>query len=101
VYLNLPAGEDPDQHPDRYAGLLPMFGVREASQVARRHPGSGLRYPLDVTDVVRTLETQDDWDPNDLRVTFVPDDAPEAADQALAAAAAAPIVVGRVSVYYA
>jgi len=101
VYLNLPPGEDPEQHPDRYAGLLPMFGVREASQVDRNHPGSGLRYSLDVTDVVRTLKAGNDWDPNDLRVTFVPDDEPGAADQPLAAAAAAPIVVGRVSVYYA
>ncbi len=101
VYLNLPPGEDPEQHPDRYAGLLPMFGVREASQVDRAHPGSGLRYSLDVTNVDRTLEARNDWDPNDLRVTFVPDDEPGAPDRSLAAAVVPPILVGRVSLYYA
>ena len=102
VYLNVPPGEDPAQHPDLYAGLLPMFGVREASQVGRNHPGSGLRYSLDVTEVVRRLEARGAWDPDDLRVSFIPDDdEPAAAGDASAAASAAPIVVGRVSLYYA
>jgi tyrosinase len=101
VYLNVPPGEDPEQHPDLYAGLLPMFGVREASRVDRNHPGSGLHYSLDVTNVVRTLQAQNAWDPNDLRVTFIPDDEPVATDRPLAAAAVAPIQVGRVSLYYA
>jgi hypothetical protein len=50
--------------------------------------------------VVRTLEARNAWDPNVLRVTFVPDDEPVAAEDE-AAAAVAPIVVGRVGLYYA
>ena len=95
VYLNLPADAKPEQHPELYVGLLPMFGVREASQVNRNHAGSGLRYSLDVTEAVHRLQARNDWDPSDLRVTFVPD------DELGAAAAVAPIVVGRVSLYYA
>ena len=82
-----------------------MFGVREASRVDRNHPGSGLYYTLDVTEVVQRLEARNawaPWAPDDLRVTFVPDDAPVAADRAMAAAdRVAPIQVGRVSLYYA
>jgi tyrosinase len=100
VYLNVPPGDDPARHPDLYAGLLPMFGLREASRVDRGHSGSGLHYSLDVTSVVRTLEGRQAWDPGDLRVTFVPDDEPAASVRARAAPVT-PIRVGRVSLYYA
>ena len=43
VYVNLPPDADPAQHRDLFAGILPMFGVAEASRPDAAHPGSGLQ----------------------------------------------------------
>lgn len=100
VYLNLPPGADPADHRDLFAGILPMFGVAEASR-ADGHPGSGLQYSLEVSAVVRTLEARSDWDPAAVRVTFVPRRRSLPSEASRSAAAADPIQVGRVSVYFA
>jgi tyrosinase len=101
VYLNLPPGADPQQHKELFAGILPMFGVAEASRADRNHPGSGLRYALEVSGVVRALEAGATWNPDDLRVTFVPLDLGADSGRAGDGAAAQPIQVGRISLYYA
>jgi tyrosinase len=96
VYLNVPDGEDPAQHRELFAGILPMFGLEEASQRDDQHSGSGLQYTLDISGVVRRLQAQGAWNPEAVRVTFVPRragtspglEAPERGIQ-----------VGRVSVY--
>jgi tyrosinase len=94
VYLNVPEGARPEDHPERFAGVLPMFGVAEASQADDRHPGSGLHYALEVGRIVRELAARGEWNPARVRVTFVP-----RTTSALEAAAERPIRVGRVSVY--
>lgn len=101
VYLNLPPGADPQQHRDLFAGILPMFGVTEASQPGQTHPGGGLHYTLEIGDVVRTLQARNAWDPQNMQVTFVPRRKPAIPEGELEAPAPAPIQVGRVSVYYA
>jgi tyrosinase len=106
VYVNLPSGANPEQHQELFAGLLPMFGVTEASRTQGDHSGSGLHYSLDITDVVRGLRARNAWDPNTMRVTFVPEHparAPQAQPQGgLGIAAPEPegVQVGRVSLYY-
>jgi tyrosinase len=91
VYLNLPVDANPRDHEGLFAGVLPTFGVREASRRDKKHTGSGLHYSLEVTDIIRRLSQQKDWNPKSLRVTFVPKGPDtEAAD----------IQVGRVSLYY-
>jgi tyrosinase len=99
VYLNVPPGSDPQSHPELYAGELPMFGLPEASRSDRDHDGSGLHYNFDVTEIIRALEAKGDWNPKDIRVTFVPKVPPRRA----AAFQAEPpaISVGRISLYYA
>lgn len=97
VYVNLPSGADPDAHPEHYAGLLPMFGVAEATDPERGHAGNGLRYSLEITKVVRALEAKNDWNPDELRVTFVPERPASARESA---PAGSPVQVGRVSLYY-
>lgn len=101
VYLNLPPGSDPNSHPELFAGVVPMFGVAEASRSDENHSGSGLHYSLEVGDVVRALEANAQWDPNNVRVTFVPK---HGAGSATAFRAGVPepgpIQVGRVSLYY-
>jgi tyrosinase len=97
VYLNLPTGEKPSDHPDLFAGLLPMFGAVEAADPTGEHPSSGLQYSLDITDVAQTLQNKNAWDPNEMRVTFVPD---RTANELESEVLTAPVKVGRVSLYY-
>jgi len=101
VYLNLPPGADPEQHGDLFAGVLPTFGVAEASRADRRHSGGGVHHALEVGDLVRRLQGRNDWDPSDLRVTFVPLRRPAPSGPTPAPAAPSPMQVGRVSLYYA
>ena len=72
VYLNPPSETNPHEDKSRLAGILPMFGVAEASRPDSEHGGSGLTYSLDVTDVVKQLQSENQWDPAHLNVTFAP-----------------------------
>jgi len=91
VYLNLPDGADPQQNRHLFAGILPSFGISEASRVDDHYSGSGINRVLDVTKIVESLESQGKWDPSHLQVTFVPrgDELSEV-----------PVKVGRASLYY-
>jgi hypothetical protein len=89
---------------DVYAGILPMFGVPEATQNTERHDGGGREFRLEVTNIVQQLQAEGNWDPANLKVTFVPDDEDEAGLEGLEgveAAAPSRFQVGRVSVYLA
>jgi tyrosinase len=96
VYLNVPEGDAPEQHPELFAGVLPMFGLTEASQRDAEHAGSGLQYTLAITPLVRRLEAQGAWDPQRVRVSFVPRRPTRAL---LEETPGRTIQVGRVSVY--
>ena len=91
VYIDLPEGAAPEQHPELLAGVLAPFGVARAS--TRRDPhtgGSGLNAAFDITSIVARLQAEGAWDPSNVRVSFVPtvgDDEPS------------PLRVGRISVY--
>ena len=90
VYLNLPAGAVPDQHPELRAGSLGLFGLVESSLPAAGHGGNGMSFTLDVTAMFGRLTAMKDWDSGNLRVSFVATewDAP-----------VPKVRVGRVSVY--
>ena len=90
VYLNVPPGETPREYPELYAGSIPMFGLRESSISDEFHTPSGLYKRLEVTNLFARLVLQEDWDPSNLRVTFVPTDP----------VPVPPIWVGRASVYF-
>jgi tyrosinase len=91
VYLDLPEGADPEQHPELLAGVLAPFGVARSS--TRRDPhsgGSGLNAAFDITAVVSRLQASGSWDSSNVRVSFVPtigDEEPTS------------LRVGRISVY--
>jgi len=99
VYLNLPPDADPAQYPDRFAGIVPMFGVAEATRADDVHAGEGLHYTLEISKVVRALQARNEWDPNDLRVTFVLRRRSVTAEGPESARPAA-IDVGRISLYF-
>jgi tyrosinase len=91
IYLNLPEGADPDQHEDLLVGLLPSFGVHEATRKTAHYSGSGLRHAWDVTAIVERLERGGHWDPSTAKITFVPVDP---------ATKSHPVSIGRASFYY-
>ncbi|HVH79273.1 MAG TPA: hypothetical protein VM782_07780 [Stellaceae bacterium] len=91
IYLNLPEGADPQQHRNLFAGLLPAFGVKEASRKDEHNAGSGLRHAIDVTHIVDWLQANNQWDPDNLHVTFVPRGKNPGE---------VPIQIGKASLYY-
>jgi tyrosinase len=91
VYLNLPPNEQPEKHPELYAGPLPMFGLREASRADGKHPPDGLFEQLDITKQYAYLAALPGWDAKSLRVSFVPRNREAKAN----------LKVGRVSLYFA
>jgi tyrosinase len=97
VYLNLPPGERPSDHRELFAGLLPMFGVAEATNPIGDHPANGLQYSLDITEVAERLQALNAWDPAKMHVTFIPDQTP---DELETAVPSTPVKVGRISLYY-
>jgi len=90
VFLNLPPGADPREHPESQVGVLAMFGLKESSKPSRKHPGNGLSYSVTVTGVFLRLLAMPDWDRKNLLVSFVP----ETWDDAIN------VQVGQVSLYY-
>jgi tyrosinase len=90
VYLNVPDGQDPKHHPNLFVGRLPMFGLVESSKKSATSSGAGLHYALDITNLYAHVSALPGWDPNNLRVSFVP-----ARGQA-----PANVTVGRVSLYF-
>lgn len=72
VYLNVPSGEAPADHPELRAGFFSTFGLVEASQTNDVHDGSGLTTVLDVTSVRDALEQAGRWNPDRLQVRFTP-----------------------------
>jgi tyrosinase len=90
VYLNVPEGADPADHPDRLAGTVGLFGLRRATLKDGQHAGEGLNFILDITHIADALHLENALDTDALQVRIVPHQpVPEQAE----------ITVGRVSIY--
>ena len=72
VYVNLPDGEAPQEHPDLRVASLTLFGLAVASRPDDGHGGNGLGYTIDITEIAQKLTSAGDFDPQKLRVTLVP-----------------------------
>ncbi|WP_284293530.1 hypothetical protein [Luteimicrobium album] len=72
VYVGLPVGAVPADHPELLAGSIGLFGTQAATDPDGPHGGRGLTHVLDVTDVVAGLRRSDALDPRALTVTIVP-----------------------------
>lgn len=70
VYINLPSGANPAEHPDLYAGSIAFFGVRKASQIDQPHGGRGVTEVLDITHIFDALDLSEGLDVSNLRVEF-------------------------------
>lgn len=100
VYLNLPPDAQPSKHPELLPGNMPLFGVAQASRATDKHAGSGLHYAFEVSKLVRKLEAKGDWDPKNIRVSFIPDYEDAAAERTLSVEPKKTLQVGRVSLYH-
>jgi hypothetical protein len=95
----------------RYVGNVSFFGIEHLSKGGRTEEGPhGFRRTFDITGAVEELRAQGAWDETRLTVSFRPvwpilpptaEEAAEAIDPEVAAARAAPVRIGRVSLFYA
>jgi tyrosinase len=90
VFINLPEGAKPGEHPELLAGSVALFGLRSASVKDDKHGGEGLNFLLDITKVVDTLHLRNALDTDALQVRIVPNrPVPDEAN----------ITIGRISIY--
>jgi tyrosinase len=90
VYINLPDGAKPGDHPELLAGSVGLFGMRRASVKDDKHAGQGMNFVLDITKIVDALHLKNALDVDSLQVRIVPHTkVPDKAE----------ITVGRVSIY--
>jgi tyrosinase len=72
VYVGVPDGEDPADHPDRLAGSIAPFGLRKASAPDGEHAGQGLTFVLEITGIVDQLHLGDAFGTDNLPIRIVP-----------------------------
>ena len=90
VYVGVPPGADPAQHPELRAGTIGLFGVRKASLTDDEHAGKGQTFVLEITRIVDALHLGNNFDVGALDVRIVPvRPIPESAK----------ISIGRVSIF--
>ena len=89
VYINLPVGAKPSDHPELLAGSVGLFGLRRASLTDGQHAGVGLSFVLDITKIIDALHLKGALDVDSFQVRIVPHNA--VPDQAQ-------ITIGRVSI---
>lgn len=90
VYVGVPDGESPADHPELLAGTIAPFGLRKASTPNEEHAGQGLNFVVEITDIVDHLHLSAAFDVERLPVRIVP--AHPVPDEAA-------ITVGRISIY--
>jgi tyrosinase len=73
VYLNVPQGADPRDHPQLRAGSFSTFGLVETSKNDDQHDAEGLTAVFDITAVRDRLASENRWDDDRLDVSFSTD----------------------------
>ncbi len=91
VYLNVPPGAAPENHPELLAGSLGLFGVERVSRTEGDRVAHGMSFKLDVTGLFLGLAARKDFDAHTLRVYFVQGDWDAPPPR---------VKVGRVSLYF-
>lgn len=92
IYINVPEGKEAQDHPEHSVGTLPLFGIGEQTSEEGTHGGSGLTIVREITDLVKRLQSEGNWNEADLDVEFVPlQPVAEGSD----------VKIGRISVYHA
>jgi tyrosinase len=71
VYIGLRPDENPQEHPENFAGIVTLFGLNEASALDRQHGGNGLNKVLEITKVIDRLRLGGLGELNELSIRFV------------------------------
>lgn len=71
IYVNLSPEVNPSNCPQLKAGIIPAFGIINASQSCEGCTGEGLTYSFNITDVIFFLEGQGLWNSEKCLITFV------------------------------
>ena len=90
VYVGVPEGAKPLDHPELLAGSFSLFGIRKASKPDGEHGGQGLTVTIEITEIVDQLHLGKRLDVEALHVWVV---AADGADKG------AKVTVGRISIY--
>jgi tyrosinase len=94
IYLDLPDGAAPADHPQLRAGIVASFGVPEASDPASEHGGAGLTDTFEITGVIATIAAgAADFDASTVTVHVVPVGAAGELDDG------GDVQAGRISIY--
>jgi tyrosinase len=72
VYVGLPQGANPADHPENFAGSIALFGVRKATVADEEHGGQGLTLVLEITKIVDALHMKNALTVDSLDVRIVP-----------------------------
>src|SRR4029079_6552823 len=72
VFINLPPGTNPGDHPELLAGTVRLFGLRRATMAGGAHVGGGLSFLLDISAIVDQLHLDNALGADALRVAIVP-----------------------------
>ena len=91
VFLNVPPGEDPNKHEDRFVARVAMFGIKQASDPRGAHGGGGQNFAFEITKLYYDLADLGEINPNNLQVSFVP----------VSPVGKPSVTVGRISLYFA
>jgi tyrosinase len=103
VYVNLPDDTDPDEDPEsHYAGNVSFFGIERTRQVDADPGAHAMARSWDITGLVAELRDADNWDPNQMTVTFVPLRRGTSSRRGASDAEGStpPVTIGKVGVYF-
>jgi tyrosinase len=107
IYVNLPPDASPQTAEQHHVGNVSFFGIERARHPRGDEQPHGLRVSVEITDLVRRLQSEGTWDPQHVGVTFrplglVPPDQPELAHALPEESSTSdpPVTIGRVSLSY-
>jgi tyrosinase len=72
IYVALPDGANPADHPERLAGSVALFGARKATATDGEHWGQGLTFVLEITKIFDALHLGNALNVNSINVRIVP-----------------------------
>jgi tyrosinase len=72
MYLNLPPDPGPEELERHYLGELSFFGLERAAQPKGDAHPHGMRFSVEVGDLIRILRDDSDWDREQLRLRLKP-----------------------------
>ncbi len=90
IYVGVPKGANPADHPELLAGSIALFGVGKASNPDDEHGGQGLTFVLEITKLADRLHLDKALDVDALHLRIVPI-RPVSKD--------ARVSIGRISIY--